>query len=1263
MADRDISLKIILENQKKTSDEIEQLKKKITTLGTTTKTAGKKAKLSYIDTAKSVRDLQNNIKFLAKELNKAEIGSKKFNAIQKKLQLTQRKLNTAIKDSGGSFDFMRVKTEGLRRTLGAIRNQLLVLFFALKGFKKVLNIAKEALNFAKNAAEIQNKFNVVFKGMEKEANEWAETFAKSMGRATQDIKSFESSLGDVLKPLGFTTREAKDMSEQMVKLALDVASFNNRQDPEVIQAFVRALTGERESLKTLGIVISEADVKQEAYNAGLAQQGQELSRTAKALATVNLLHANSKDAQGDLIRTSESLVNIEKRKQAVYKDMMKQWGEKLIPLGKVWNKLLTSIYHTMTPLVSEYEKAEEKSRKQIATFDRLVRIYKDLHNKTEKTRVENKLYQDTIDALNKQYGEYLGNLDLEKSAWDDITKGINNAREALIEKAKTDAIIGLTIDLQKELTKESVKEEKLLKTRYEWEEYYNKEKNKTLLFEIQHKIALQRLEGRLIESREKQLKLLEDIDYYHRNYPDLFKKIREELEEGGETRLTILTDDTGLKQVIRTLDRLQKKALTTQAKLDAMDVEKGFARSVALIAKEVDLQIEANQKKMDSLDELRKKQGKLQEQDLKAYKALQEQNVELTKIKNNQLAVLEKQYLEKYREDWDKWQTETIDNQFEKERIKTKDQYDDLLKQLADYRQAQIALIEKSKLPEEEQKKKIETVETEVKTKRTKLITEREEKITEITDKELRNRQQKIIEYNVLLADITDDELQKSLLNLEKNYLDKIDKLQEYKELELQINKTFFENGKISLEEYEQRSSEIKMKYAQDEIDIEKWKTEQITDINKESRDELDMFMASGREKEILDIQINHEKQLDLLQENFEQGLISWKEYSDKKKELILTAEVETDLIRLEQFQQFTNAVGDLGDALYNHEKQRLDQKMQDEIAAVNQSGMNEEQKRAKIDKIRDKYEKKELDAKKKLLPVKLAMATSDLAVAVVKALASAAPPWNFILAGLVAAAGAIQIATIASQKYAKGIIDVKGPGTETSDSIPVRISKRESVITAKTTKKYKEELSAMEKGDKSYEKLVYSKYLLLEPNFLGILARSAKGNIDYKGQQIGTSVSIPAKISKGESIIDAETTQEYIDDLQAMEKGHWDYIKVLNKKYILPFPIFPPIPNLAEGYIPEDFSDTLLTIKRGIPFYAEHFSPANNIRNTNITYNANFDRLASLMEQNIKSIQAMNMELIKKEMAVNLKIEAETISPIKVSEMNDEGKELRSEV
>ena len=79
---------------------------------------------------------------------------------------------------------------------------------------------------------------------------------------------------------------------------------------------------------------------------------------------------------------------------------------------------------------------------------------------------------------------------------------------------------------------------------------------------------------------------------------------------------------------------------------------------------------------------------------------------------------------------------------------------------------------------------------------------------------------------------------------------------------------------------------------------------------------------------------------------------------------------------------------------------------------------------------------------------------------------------------GVIAASTAIQVATIQSQQFPgfkEGVIDLQGSGTETSDSIPARLSRGESVMTADETKQYKPALQAIRDGE--FEAFVAKRY------------------------------------------------------------------------------------------------------------------------------------------------------------------------------------------
>ena len=176
--------------------------------------------------------------------------------------------------------------------------------------------------------ETTSKFNQVFLG-QADANKRFEDLAASLGRSELQMKQFGSTTGAILKPLGFATEDALDLSEAITRLSIDIASFNNVSDEQANNALNRALTGEREALKSLGIALNETDIKNEYLRLGFSKTSDELSKQGKALATLSLLYKQTSDAQGDAVRTGESWANQLKRFKGSVLDAFAQAGRQL----------------------------------------------------------------------------------------------------------------------------------------------------------------------------------------------------------------------------------------------------------------------------------------------------------------------------------------------------------------------------------------------------------------------------------------------------------------------------------------------------------------------------------------------------------------------------------------------------------------------------------------------------------------------------------------------------------------------------------------------------------------------------------------------------------------------------------------------------------------------------------------------------------------------------------------------------------------------
>lgn len=112
---------------------------------------------------------------------------------------------------------------------------------------------------------------------------------------------------------------------------------------------------------------------------------------------------------------------------------------------------------------------------------------------------------------------------------------------------------------------------------------------------------------------------------------------------------------------------------------------------------------------------------------------------------------------------------------------------------------------------------------------------------------------------------------------------------------------------------------------------------------------------------------------------------------------------------------------------------------------------------------------------------INLASATMQTAQAVLNAYSSGVatpligPATGAIFAAIAAAFGAAQIAAIAATplpSFAKGVLALDGPGTDTSDSILARLSRGESVMTARETRLFFPTLKAIRDGAITPEEL-----------------------------------------------------------------------------------------------------------------------------------------------------------------------------------------------
>lgn len=164
---------------------------------------------------------------------------------------------------------------------------------------QVVGFGKDMLALGTQVDTFGKKAGTVFEDSKGEVTKWAKTNASAFGVTDDTLVGLSASFGDLLKPMGFTAKQAANMSTDVVGLsgALSAWSGGTKSAAEVSQILASAMLGERDALKGLGISISEADVQ-----GRLLAKGQEgltgaALEQAKAVATQELIFEKSKDAQ------------------------------------------------------------------------------------------------------------------------------------------------------------------------------------------------------------------------------------------------------------------------------------------------------------------------------------------------------------------------------------------------------------------------------------------------------------------------------------------------------------------------------------------------------------------------------------------------------------------------------------------------------------------------------------------------------------------------------------------------------------------------------------------------------------------------------------------------------------------------------------------------------------------------------------------------------------------------------------------------------
>ncbi len=211
----------------------------------------------------------------------------------------------------------------------------------------LISFGKSCIDLGSDLAEVQNVVDVTFGDLNKQVNAFSRNAMTQFGLSELTAKKYMGTYGAMAKSFGIVEDAGYQMSAAITGLTGDVASFYNLSTDEAYTKLKSIFTGETESLKELGVVMTQTALDQYALNEGLGKTTAGMTEQEKVLLRYRFVMSSLADAQGDFARTSDSWANQTRVLALQFESLKATIGQGLInaftPVIRVINTILAKL--------------------------------------------------------------------------------------------------------------------------------------------------------------------------------------------------------------------------------------------------------------------------------------------------------------------------------------------------------------------------------------------------------------------------------------------------------------------------------------------------------------------------------------------------------------------------------------------------------------------------------------------------------------------------------------------------------------------------------------------------------------------------------------------------------------------------------------------------------------------------------------------------------------------------------------------------------
>ena len=233
-----------------------------------------------------------------------------------------------------------VDVGGINTGLNKISNA----FRKLSRSTGITGIFEDATSAASDLIEVQNIVDVTFEDMAWKAARFANVAIKQFGMSRLAAEQTAGSFMAMGRAMDLDQENASNMAVQLASLTGDFASFYNISQEYARVALSAVYTGETETLKRYGIVLTEANLQQYAMTQGIEANVKKMSARDKLILRYMYIMEHTKDMQGDFVRTQDSWANQTRQ-------IKQNWQEFLIVLGNGITTVLSPLLGVINQII------------------------------------------------------------------------------------------------------------------------------------------------------------------------------------------------------------------------------------------------------------------------------------------------------------------------------------------------------------------------------------------------------------------------------------------------------------------------------------------------------------------------------------------------------------------------------------------------------------------------------------------------------------------------------------------------------------------------------------------------------------------------------------------------------------------------------------------------------------------------------------------------------------------------------------------------